>query len=163
MIKNTSPENAADIETMVGVLEKASIGETVNYGAMDAALGRPSRNTHWLIRKAIRQVEKDTGAIFEIVRGVGIKRLPSSDIPSVGTAAIRKIRRASKRAVARLQCVRVNDLGHDEAKQVIAQRAQLATISFMADGRKTPAITAEINEDKSTLPVGRVLEVFGRN
>jgi hypothetical protein len=160
MFEPTSPENAADIETLTGLFSACPIGQTVTYSAMDDALGRSARDRQWLINKARQQAEERTGNLFEVVRGEGMKRLPSHDVAGVGLANLRKIRRAAKRAIERLGTVRTNDLGEDEQRKLIAHKSQLGAISLVADGRKSQALVGEVAGTGQVVPAGRVLEMF---
>jgi hypothetical protein len=155
---STSPENAADIEAMRDILAELSVGATVTYAEIAGRIGRDPTHRPWLLRRAMRDAEEDTGSLFEIVRGEGVKRLPTSEIANVGTSAIRKVRKAAKRATKRLSCVRANDLAPEDAARVLAVRSQLGAISLVADGRKTQAVAAKV--DGGVIPAARALELF---
>lgn len=159
-IKKTSPENAADVEAMKQMLQELSSGTIQTYEAMSDSLGRDVRARFWLLRKAIREAEAETGALFEVVRTVGIKRLATEEAPDVGLTCIRKIRRTAKRGVDRLGTVRANDLTQDQHNRLIAHRSQLGAISLVADGRKSITLAAEAAKTGQTIPAGRVLELF---
>lgn len=160
MFKQTSPENAADIEILLGLLCACPIGTTIPYSSMNAALGRDARERQWIIDKARQQAEERTGNLFEVVRGEGLKRLPSDEVPSVGLAHLRKIRRAAKRGVERLDAVRVNDLDEGDQRKLIAHKSQLGAISLVADGRKSQTLMGEVAGTGQVVPAGRVLEMF---
>lgn len=157
-MQSTSPENAADIEAMSAALEATSVGSLCTYAALSDAIGRDCRERQWLLRSAIKQAEQNTGGLFATVRGEGIKRLASDELPNVGADALRKTRRTARRAIKRMEGVRANDLPQEEAQKMLAYRAQLGAVSMISDGRKTPALVN--NSDGSVLPVGRVLELF---
>jgi len=157
----TSPENAADIATLKTMLSAAPIGQTLSYAAMTVAIGRDVKDRPWIMIAARKEVEKETGGLFETVRGIGVQRLPSAKIPDAGLHTLRKLRKCAKRGAERLANVRVNDLSNTERQQVIAYRSQLGAISLIADGRKTQKIVPNLQSGEP-LPAGRVLELFTR-
>ena len=156
----SNPENTADIETLTAKLAEVSSGATISYADLSGAIGRNVQSHFWLLRKAIDTAERETGTLFEVVRNVGVKRLPSDEAPDVGLHCMRKIKRTAKRGVARLSAVRANDLSDTDRARMIAHKSQLGAISMVADGRKSPALIKEIGETGQTIPAGRVLEVL---
>jgi hypothetical protein len=160
MFKKASPENAADVDAIAALLRELSIDATLEYTAISQRIGRNIISHRHLLDAARDKAEEETGSLFDVVRTVGIKRLPASATPDVGLAAIRKVRRAARRSVDRLSSVRVNDLDKDIANKVIAHRSQLGAIALVADGRKSVTIAAEAGKTGTTVPAGRVLEMF---
>ncbi|XWN29950.1 MAG: hypothetical protein ROR55_21010 [Devosia sp.] len=156
----TSPENAADVEAIANKLREASIGGLVSYTAISAAIGRDIRSHRHLLDHARKKVESETGSLFETLRGIGIRRLRSEETHTVGLGVIRKVRRAARRGVERLSKVRVNDLDRETANKIIAHRSQLGAISLVADGRKSATVAHEAERTGSTIPAGRVLQLF---
>lgn len=156
----TNPETAADIAAIEALLEAAPIGGVVGWAAMSQAIGRDILARRWLYLRARDNVEKRTGGIFETVRDAGLKRLETASIPDIGRAALRKVRRTARRAVSRIQRVRVNDLPQTDAQRIVAYQSQLGAIALIADARKTPAIVAKLAPDSAVVPAGRVLELF---
>ena len=156
----SNPENAADIQAMASALSKASIGETITYKALSEAIGRDVRTRHWLLAAARNQVEAETGALYETIRDVGVKRLSSEAVSDVGLQVIQKVRRTAKRGIKRLSHVRTNDLTQDEANKLIAHRSQLGAISLVADGRKSVTVAKEAATSGAIVPAGRVLDMF---
>ena len=156
----SAPENAADIETISNLLSSMSYGATLSYGEITRSIGRNIQNHYYLLQAAQKRVEKETGALFSTVRSVGIKRLSSEDIPSVGIAAIRKVRHTARRGYKRLDGIRVNDLSAEDANKVIAHKSQLGALALVADGRKSQILSTEVEKTGNGIPAGRVLEMF---
>jgi len=159
MLKS-NPENAADVEALTAALAELPVGETLAYEAMTETIGRDIRAHRYLLLSARDKAEEQTGALFDTVHNVGVKRLASSDMPDVGLATVKRIRRAAKRGVARLGSVRANDMPKADADRLIAFRSQLGAISLMADGRKTHTVAAEVEKTGAVVPAGRVLDMF---
>lgn len=160
MFRKTNPENAADIEALTACLTAASIGESISYETLSAAIGRNVHSCWWLLTSAREEAEKATGNLFATVRGEGVKRLTADEIPGVGLASMQKIRRTARRTITRLDTVRTNDLPESDAQKIIAHKSQLGAIALVADGRKSSALAGEVKATGTTIPAGRVLEVF---
>lgn len=160
MITSTSPENAADVEILRDMLLAVSIGQTLTYTAMSQRLGRDVKDRRWLLGRAIKEAEADSGGLFTTVRGEGIQRLPSDQVPNVGLASIQKIRRTAKRGFARLSTVRVNDLPEREQHTLLAHRSMLGAIHSISDGRRAPAVAKEAAVDGRVVSAGRVLDLL---
>lgn len=156
----SSPENAADIESISELLRATPIGETLSYLDISKAIGRNIRSHHYILRAAQKRVEEEMGSLYSVVRSIGIKRLGSNEVSSVGLEAIRKVRRTARRGFQRLDTVRTNDLLPSEATKIIAHKSQLGAIAFVADGRKTATLAAEAEKTGNSIPAGRVLEMF---
>jgi len=160
MIHTTSPENAADVDTIKGLLLALPIGQTLSYAAMSEQLGRDVTERRWLLGRAIRQAEDDSGGLFATSRGEGIQRLTSNRVADAGLSTIQKIRRTARRGHVRLSGVRANDLPLTEQQRLLAHRSMLGAIASIADGRKAPTIAKEAAAVGHVVPAGRVLDLL---
>lgn len=158
MFKSTDPENARKIGAMADILRTVSVGETVPYQLLRPAGYRDNRDA-WLLGRAREIVEKELGCCFATVRTVGIKRLKSDDIPSVGLLSLRRIRRAANRDKKRLDRVNVNSLSQSEQRRLIGMSAMLGAVSMVSDGRKAVAIGA-VADPVKPIPPKNILDMF---
>ena len=138
----TSPSNSADVTAIKAVLESLPHGGVASYGDLSAALGRDIRPARWLLLRARRELEKDTGALFAAVRGVGLKRLSPSDAPQVGADATARIRRHASRAHSRLSLAS-NDMPDDARMRVAAYRSLFGTIAAISREKAVDAIATQ--------------------
>lgn len=154
MIHPTNPEHAAIIDKLADRLAALSIGDTLAYiEASEIAGGRDVAGRYrYLMEKAREKAEKHLGCIFECVRSVGIKRLPTAECPEVGLAAIRRVRKAAKRGASRLGRLSTNSLSIPEHKRVVAYKSMLGAIAMMADGNKARTIAAVVDPVKPVPP-----------
>ena len=158
----TKPETVADIEAVSKMLTELPIGAVLTYSAINDAIGRDVTNgARYVLAAAKKRTEAETGALYEAVRKVGVKRLPTDEIASVGTAAIRKVRRTARRGMKRLGNVKANDISPDQSREIVMQRSVLGAVAMLADGRKTKALANE-GTTTAVIPAGRVLEIFGK-
>jgi hypothetical protein len=160
MFKTTSPERAKIIENLSRALEGIPMGGTLPYSAlMKAAPGFMNAGDQWLLARARENVEKNQGCAFEVVRGIGIKRMTSEEIPDIGLNAIRSIRRKANQGKKRIQRVNPNSLSPTEQRRVIGMSAMLGAIAMMADGRKASAV-ATVADPNKPIPPKNILEMF---
>lgn len=68
MITTTSPENAAALIALKTIVLAIPIGAVATYEQLSDAIGEDVRNKRWLINRAIRDAEEETGGLFETVR-----------------------------------------------------------------------------------------------
>ena len=160
MFKPTSPENAAAIGRLEAMLSELSIGQTIEYGELSKTAKHDVRNgSRWLLTKAVDNAEKSLGCAFESVRGVGIRRLQSDEIPDVGLAALRRIRSTARRGKKRIDRANSNSLSEFDKRRVIGYGAMLGAVAMSADGRKATAIAA-VADPVKPIPPGNVLDMF---
>jgi hypothetical protein len=160
MFKQTSPENALIIEKLAAALAVVPIGDTISYHSLkERAPGFRDGGHSWVLRKARESAEQNLGCAFECVRGVGVKRLTSSEIPGVGLSAIRKIRRGANRGKKRLDRVNINNFTQLEQRRVVGMSAMLGAISMIADGRKATSI-ATVADPVKPIPPQNILDMF---
>lgn len=149
----SSPEREAEIRTLSGLLREIPLGEVLSYAAMTEAIGRDVRGDARVSLLAARQtVEREPeGRRFETLRGVGIKRIETADIPGIGAATRRKISRTARRGHARLCGITANDLTPEVQKQIDFERSMLGAITLASSSRTaakvqkaTPGTSGEI-------------------
>ena len=158
----TNPENTAVITRLTAMLEELSIGNTVEYGTLSAAVDREVDGKHRkLLDKARNAAEERLGCIFETVTSVGIKRLSADDCPEVGLACIGSIRRRSRRGNKRLARINTNSMSDSGTRRIIGYRAMLGAIGMIADGRKAMAVAA-VADPAHPIPPENILDMFRR-
>ena len=159
MIFTTSPEIAADVETVVNILANLPVDGIMDYNQASDAIGRDVTHTaRYILDRARKLAEEQTGSLYESVRGTGIKRLTPADASMVGAAAIGKIRRHARRGMKRLALIRGNMTSADQAK-VVAYQSQLGAIAVASTPSATKRIEGTIN-DSAVVPAGRIFDLF---
>ena len=147
----TSPEISGEIVALGHALASLPIGGLLTYTKM----GYPS---YYVVRRAIRKAEIDSGSLFATVRGEGVRRLDTTGSINHGSATLRRIRKAAQRGVARLGNIRAN-AEPQEQRRLLALQAQLGAIALVSN----PLMTTKVEVHQTNtgpLPVGRVLEMF---
>jgi len=145
----TISEFEPDILALVERLRSVPVGETVTYEDLDAVIGRPVRAQRWLMIKA-RDVLDGEGHIFGTVARVGLKRLESSALPSLGQRARRGIRNRAKRVTARMASgmTRANDVDPETARKLMAEQSVLGLIEFACRDKSMSEAMSQTPLDK---------------
>ena len=159
----TSIESIAETEKLVAMLSGLSIGKMLTYKQASAAIGR---NVQGAARpnldRARRIVERETGARFTPMHNQGIVRLPTEEIPSIGSHARGRISKLAKRAYRRLSGMSANDVSPAVQTQILTERSHLGAIA-MFSGRKThKKIDAAITVVGSEIPAAQILAMFNK-
>lgn len=131
----------------------------MTYSAASSAIGRDvTGSARYILLRARKAAEENTGSLFEVVRSVGVKRLPPNETAGVGVNTLRSIRRKARVGMTRLGRVRGN-MPQEEQAKITAYRSQLGAIAVAADGGATKRIEAAVT-DSSVVPAGRVLDLL---
>jgi hypothetical protein len=159
MFKPTSPENAEIIRKLQTALREVSLGGTLTYGALYQVAGMNVQKHRHLLTRAQEAVEKELGCVFAAIRGVGIKRLPSEESPSVGLCGLRRCRSTAKRYKKRIDRINVNSLSETGRRQTIGYSAMLGAVHLISDGRKAQAVAA-VADPAKPIPPANILQMF---
>lgn len=157
----SNPEVQAEITALCNLVRALPIGATLAYEAATEAVGRDVQGVaRFSLMRAREIVEKQDGIRFGTVSKIGVKRLQTEDIPSIGTQARRRIRRTARRGYARLAGLRVNDITPQIQKQLDTERAALGAISLFTEERAVKKIEADTERVGAELPIGMTLSLF---
>ena len=154
-----APETAALVE----LLAATPVGEVASYTAMSSAIGRDIAARRYLIPSAIRHAAIQHGAIFGTVRGVGYKRLASTEAYILGAHARRRIRRSAKRASDAIveAMSKANDMPDAEKRRAYAEVNALALVRHIASDKEVTATVAEPKAEPVAIVARRVAQAMG--
>lgn len=156
----TTPENELVVERLTNALIDMSIGSTLAYSTLNDIAGCKLDDRRSLLKRARERAEISAGAMYEAVRGVGIKRLNASDSPEVGLGALRSCRRKARKGARRLNRINSNSLSDQDRKRVIAYGSLLGAIATVADGNKARTVAAVVIDTVNPIPPKDVLKMF---
>lgn len=123
---------AAQIDAIAAVLCALSPGQTATYARLSKAAGVAVSGGSHIVHRAIKQAERESGAVFDNVRGVGYQRLEANETPIVGQKANGRLRRTARRARQRLEGVRANDVTPATIAKLAAYRSHFGMVESMA-------------------------------
>lgn len=147
---------SADARLIYQRLKQASVGEVVDYAALEEQVSRPLALIRGAIHTARRRLLRDDGMVFANVRSVGLMRCTDSAIVDGATADTVAIRRRAGRAVEKLTKVSdfaaltpARQLEHTTRMSVLGaiatmtKEASLQKVRKAAQGRSTELPLAE--------------------
>lgn len=146
--------------TLIELLRAAPIGTVVSYAQLSEAIGEDITAARHYLYSAIKAVG-DEGIPFGTVRGEGVKRLVSEEIPAIGESAIQHIRRTSRRARKRMGVVNgMNDVPNEVRVKVNTAASMLGVIENFAANKSRKAVEAEVEKVKGPIPPMKLLEAL---
>jgi hypothetical protein len=143
-------EISADTRAVVDALLACPIGETVTFAALSAAIGRDITRHRHIVVAARRVAEREAGAVFTNVRGVGYRRLDAETTVAVVAPAARKhIARSAKRAARSINAAisKVNYLPMEARRRAVHELGVLGIIEHAARER-----VPKLSDDAPTKP-----------
>lgn len=148
-------KNAADIAALIKAMEATPVGETITYGQLSDAIGRPIQRCRYLVLSAIKRMNRDNGALFANVHRVGYKRLSPQDSYLIGSTRRQHIRRTATQTAKRVtNAMRFsNDMPPEAALKANRELSVLGLIAHISTDRA--ATTAEKAE--SPMPVAKIM------
>ena len=154
-----SPETRA----LADLLSAASVGDTVTFDAMSAAINRPIASRRYLIFRALACVSEESGAVFGSVRGVGYQRIAANDAHMIGAHARRKIRRTAKRTADTITSAvhHANNLSDDDLRKAYSEVNALGLIRHLAADRVVRATPSETKPEPVGITMGRFARALG--
>jgi hypothetical protein len=148
-----NPTRQREIAALSQVLSELSMDAIADYVLLADVAKCPIDASSYSLIQARRHVERRTGMRFETVRGLGIRKMTSTEVPRIGEQARRSIGRKARRQGRRLTHLSYN-LGGSTTRQVDAERSLLGAISTLAS---TPRERVEAPPQTAPTVAERVL------
>jgi len=135
---------SADARAVADALNGTPLGETIDYPTISASIGRDITTYRWVLTTAFRVAERETGAVFALIRRVGYRRLLSDEISKVGQTARASIRAKATRSVRTMSAgiAQANDISDNARQNILREQTALGLISHLARDRNMPATPA---------------------
>jgi hypothetical protein len=151
-----------DAKSIYDRLMKCAVGEIVSYEELNALIGRDVRNgAHYALATACKKAMRQTGAVFGVIRKVGVKRLNDEEIAQSLTGPVERIHRTANAGLRRGACVEnFSALPRELQAQHNANLSLLGVMSHFTKGRQITALTARVEKAQATLPLQKTLEAF---
>jgi len=136
MAKPTIGERSPDTNLVVTALR--GVNGDVAYVALAAQVDLPVARVKTLLPSARNILRAEQGILFDVVRGVGLRRLDNQGKVKKVDTAVKKISRAAKRGEKELRTVDYGALSKTDQHHVTTQRLFFHAVRGQAQGvRKT--------------------------
>src|SRR6266567_3800615 len=146
---------SAQTVALIEALRTAPIGKVVNYDSLSDIIGENIVRCRHYLRSAIKALY-DEGVPFGTVRGLGVKRLTSEEIPDIGDHAVVRIRRGSRLARKRMSVINaMNDVANETRVRVNTAASLLGILEHFSQNKSRQKIEAEVQKGTSPIPPGK--------
>ena len=137
-------------------------GRIVTYAELSALVVADVRGSaRHSLTSARRIVQRDHRAVFESVRGVGIRRLTDTEIATqCGRETIRAMHRKAGRGLKRIACANTDGLDREAVTRMNADASLIGVMRHVTKAGSLKRIESRVAEKggKDRLPIGDVLE-----
>lgn len=154
----SSAKVATKVEAIVEILTALSPGEMVNYAMLSRVAGEKVGSQSYVVQRARKKAEQQTGAIFDNVMGKGYQRLPTSEVPGLGKRANNHIRKTARRTRIRLEGIRANDLSPKEVASIAAYRSHFGMIEGLARESTIAALEKAVDVAENYVPASSLAD-----
>lgn len=152
---------SADTRLLAQRLRSVAEGETITYRTLGEAIGGAVDGSTSSLHSARRILMRDHMVVFDVITGVGLKRLADRDIVATTGRMARDLRRAAERGVATLTCVKdFGALPRADQMRHTAVTATLCAIAQMTAEKALASIEAKVTPTMHELPISQTLAMF---
>ena len=134
---HTSTVNSAHTRVLADRLIASPIGEVVTYEMLSDAIKEDVRKRRYLLMGAILIANREAGAIFGNVHGVGYMRRAPGDAHLIGNVIRHRVRRASGRGLKIMgnALQKGNDISDEQRRQAFSEQVALGLIHHQTFSR----------------------------
>lgn len=152
-----------DTQMLYERLEKAQIGDLINYEELSAIIGSDVQiKGRGSLQSARKMAMRDKGMVFESVRDIGIKRLADAEIVRSGQAYISRIRRHARRGMRVLVSVQnFEALPNDLKIRHNATASMLGAVAQFSGSAAQKRIEGAVEAAGNKISYAKTLELFG--
>lgn len=137
--------NEALVRLAADAFAACSVGGTISYQTLSAAIDQDILRNRWIIPRAQRLANAETGAIFRNVRHVGYERLPAEEAHGKGKSARRRGRRLFNSTMRQIEHAlrHANDLTNDAVRRNWTELTHLGLLVHQTHDRNAPVVPPE--------------------
>jgi hypothetical protein len=134
-------------------------GEMVTFNAMTNVIGRDIQAHRWILYRAMRVAERESGAAFACIRGQGYRRLNVNELAKVGETARSRIRSTARRGNRTITTALKGENGIEpgDLRKILAEQSVLGMLEYLTADKALPVIP---ETDTRPLPVAVVARDF---
>lgn len=143
---------SSDSLALAKALESIKINETVEYQKLSSAIGRDVQGVgRSAMQQARKVVQRDHKMVFDVVRGVGLRRLDDDAIVDASDKSISVVRRGIRRAAKRLVCADYEALTKDKKTKHNVAMSVFGVLSEVTGSAGQKRIEARVSAIGGTL------------
>ncbi len=128
---NTDFNLSSETKAIADILRLVNVGTVIDYARLTRSIGRDVQSAaRSALTSARHVVMREERMVFDVVRGIGLKRLNDVEIVDSGDKDRASIHRRARKAARKVTCVEYDSLPKE--KQV-KHNATLAVLGVMAE------------------------------
>lgn len=153
-------EAAVDTRLLLARLMKAQPGDTVTFADLSEAIGRRVGGGDPHVQSAKRMAERDIGAVFGSVHGVGYKRLTDIEVVKAADSGIGRIKRAARREGNKLSTVNPTALNSTDRDLYHARLSGFAIVAHAMKGSSLEKLSTAVKAKGEELAIAQTLKAL---
>lgn len=155
------PQMSVDTRMLYERLKECDVGHTIPYQELSKIIGREvTGKARSVLATARRKAMTTDRMVFACVYKVGVKRLTDVDIVETSEDCVRRVRKASTRAVRRITTVDFAKLPNEAKVKHNTYLSVFGALASFTQSGALKAIEKKIGDSKEALPLAKTLEVF---
>lgn len=156
------PEMSPEAWRIVDLLTKASQnGGFVGYSALNSAIGGDVQGKQrGYLATARRHMLRHHSQVWECVMGKGVKLLDAPGILTVGSSTIERIRRTTRKGMAKLRCADTASLSRDQQHEYNYNVSMLGALHLATKSSNQKLIEEGVKKRGEQMPGPELLAMF---
>jgi hypothetical protein len=119
---------SGEVHILVDVLQNLEKGTVITYGVLSGKLGRDVCENRAPLHTAFKHLKKHHGMVFDVVRGIGYKRVVDNELVGLADKHVRGIRKKAARACDEMRTADLTKLDQSERIALAARSGLCAAI-----------------------------------
>lgn len=154
-------QRSADADTLIRLMEKATVGQMFTYEAMNRAIGRAGKVRPACLSTALHHLGKAHGLGFQTVKGEGVRRASDAELVDEAHSGVpRKMKAVTRWAGRRLALVTPESLDADHLPKYHATGTLGAILRQAALPGVAKRIHAQVMDSGKPLPLAIALKLI---
>jgi len=143
---------SSDAKALAKMLDDVTVGEVVAYKAMSDEIGSDvQRESRGALQRARIIAMRERRAVFDVVRGVGLKRLDDAEIVDLSDKSRDSMRRIAKRTVKKIVCADYEKLTSDQQTKHNTSLSIMRALVEIASDKSARAIASKVSKTNCAL------------
>lgn len=154
-------EMSADARLLRQRLAKMQAGDEVSYAELTKEIGRDVDGACSALQSARRSLLNSNQIVFDVVRGVGLRRLTDAEIVDASERDIAHVRRAARRGAKKLLSIGNFDaLPNDKQLQHTTRLSVMSMIAHTTSDKQISKVEKAASGRSQELPIAETLAAF---
>lgn len=156
-----STELSIETKALADRLRGVEVGATISYVTLDTELSLQSRGRARHALRSARKILLREGIRFDVVTGVGLKRMTDAEIAKSGARSVRLVHAAARRESMKMSAVAdFEALSNEEKIQHNATLSVLGAVAHFSKPAQVKILEGAVTAAKAWLPTKETIDVM---